>query len=353
MASDVYFLSIDDYQNNNQRLAELFQRAGFNSCINENDFSALKIHFGEDGVNTYIPPDMVKPVIESIKKCEARPFLTDTCVLYKAKRDNAVEHLLVAAQHGYSIHNLGIPVIIGDGLLGNEEKEVKISGEIFDVVNLASIVYEANSMIVLSHVTGHLGTGMGAALKNIGMGLASRKGKLRQHSGMNPTIKQNQCTGCGVCVQWCPVNAITLNNKKAFIDAKKCIGCGECLAVCNFNAVGFTWKFSGIDLQKRIVEHALGVVKIKSGRIGFMNYLINITKDCDCMASHQKPIMQDIGFLASLDPVAIDNATLDLISQRAGKNMGELSYPQIDVKAQIRHGEKIGLGTSQYTLIEI
>lgn len=353
MASDVYFLSIDDYKRNNQRLAELGQNAGFNSCISENDFTAIKIHFGEDGLNTYIPPDMVKPVIKSIQECKARPFLTDTCVLYKAKRDNAVEHLLVAARHGYSIHNLGIPVIIGDGLLGNEEKEVKIEGEIFDAVNLASIVYEANSMLVISHVTGHMGTGMGAAIKNIGMGLASRKGKLRQHSGMNPTIKQKKCTGCGLCVEWCPVDAITLNNQKAFINDKKCIGCGECLTVCNFGAVGFKWRFAGVELQKRMAEHALGVVKIKSGKIGFVNYLVNITKDCDCISTSQKPIIPDIGFLASQDPVAVDKATLDLISKKAGKNIGELSYPEIDVNAQIKHGEKIGLGSSEYKLIKI
>ncbi len=353
MPSDVFFLSIDDYRKNNKKLSKLFQKAGFESCLRKNDFSAIKIHFGEEGIDTYIPSNLIKPVIESIKKCEAKPFLTDTCVLYKSRRDNAVDHLLIAYEHGYSIHELGIPVIIGDGLLGNEDKKVKIKGEIFDSVDLASIIFEANSMIVVSHVTGHMGTGMGAALKNSGMGLASRKGKLRQHSGMNPTIKQKKCTGCGVCVQWCPVNAITINNEKAFIHSEKCIGCGECLAVCNFNAVGFRWKFEGVELQKRMVEHALGVVKVNSGRIGFMNYLIKITKDCDCMATHQKPIIEDIGFLASKDPVAIDNATLDLISQKAGKNIGELSYPQIDVKAQIRHGEKIGLGSSEYRLIEI
>lgn len=353
MASDVFFLSIEEYKKNNKRLSELFDKAGFKDCINRNDFSVIKIHFGEDGIKTYIPSDMVKPIIESIKKCEARPFLTDTCVLYKARRDNAVEHLLVASEHGYSIHKLGIPVIIGDGLLGNEEGEIKIQADIFNSVNIASIVFEANSMIVVSHVTGHMGTGMGATLKNIGMGLASRKGKLRQHSGMNPTIKQKKCTGCGVCIEWCPEEAITLNNKKAFIDSEKCIGCGECLAVCNFNAVGFSWHFEGVELQKRMVEHALGVIKIKSGRIGFINYLINITKDCDCMATSQKPIINDIGFLASKDPVALDNATLDFISEKAGKNIGELSYPGIDVKAQIKHGEKIGLGSSEYKLIEI
>jgi len=353
MTSDVFFLSIEDYKKNNKRLSDLFNKAGFDSCINRNDFSAIKIHFGEDKLNTFIPPDMVKPIIESLKRCEARPFLTDTCVLYKAMRDNAVGHLLVAYKHGYSIDNLGIPVIIGDGLLGNQDDEIEIRGEIFNTVELSSIVFETNSMIVISHVTGHMGTGMGAAIKNIGMGLASRKGKLRQHSGMNPTIKQKKCTGCGVCIGWCPVDAISLKDQKAFIDPKKCIGCGECLAVCNFNAVGFRWHFEGVELQKRMAEHALGVVKVNSGKIGFINFLINITKDCDCMTFTQEPIVEDIGFLASKDPVAVDNATLDLISKRAGKNIGELSYPEIDEKAQIRHGEKIGLGSSDYRLIEI
>lgn len=354
MKPNVYFLSSEKFNSNiNVGLEKLFIKAGFQSCINTNDLTAIKIHFGEDGVETYLPSYMVQPVINSIKHCAGKPFLTDTCVLYKGKRDNAVDHLLLAEKHGYSIHKLGAPVLIGDGLVGNEDIEIEINGNIFKSVNIASIVFESNSIIVVSHVTGHMATGMGAAIKNIGMGFASRKGKLRQHSVMNPKISRKKCTGCGVCVDWCPENIITIEDGKAKIEYRKCIGCGECLAVCRFNAVKFDWKIQGEELQKRMAEHAFGVVKNKSGKIGYINYLIKMTKDCDCMATKQNPLIPDIGILASKDPVAIDKATLDIIRDRAGKDIAELSYPEINVTVQIEHAEKIGMGSSDYNLIEL
>jgi uncharacterized Fe-S center protein len=144
-----------------------------------------------------------------------------------------------------------------------------------------------------------------------------------------------------------------MEENSASIDEKTCIGCGECLTVCRYGAVKFNWETSSVDIQKRIAEHALGAVKNKEGKTAFFNFLINVTKDCDCYGKAQKPVADDIGILASVDPVAIDQATIDVFKQHAGKSIVDLSYPSIDETVQLIHGEKIGLGQREYNLIQI
>lgn len=356
MASKVWLVRTEENEKAEslrQKIRFLYERAEMTGCFPQGNLVAVKLHFGERGNVTHIPPDLVRAVVDEIKKGGAKPFLTDTCVLYKSQRDNAVNHLLLADEHGFTVENTGAPVLIADGLLGSAEKEVDIPGSIYKKVSLSAVALEANGVMVLTHVTGHMGIGMGGTIKNLGMGFASRKGKLRQHSVMKPAVSSKSCTGCGVCISWCPADAIVMEGEIAVIDSKKCIGCGECLAFCRFDAVKYDWRVGSNDLQKRIAEHALGVVIGKTGKAAYMNFLMSVTKDCDCMGGRQISIIPDIGILASKDPVAVDAASLGLIRDESGKELTELSYPHLDAYVQIRHGEAIGLGSSKYELVEV
>ncbi|MBN1782390.1 DUF362 domain-containing protein [bacterium] len=330
-------------------LPVLMKAAGFDRKFHDKDFIAVKLHFGEKGNHPPIAPEWLRPVTDLIKKQGANPFLTDTCVLYKSQRDNAINYLKMAQNYGFTPGKTGAPMIIADGLTGNDEKEIDIPGQLFRTVSIASAAAHATGFVVLSHVTGHLAAGMGAAIKNLGMGFASRKGKLRQHANMKPYVSEKQCTGCEICTRWCPADAITMNQAVARIDSGKCIGCGECVTVCRFYAIRHDWQTEAPDLQKRMAEHALGVVLNKTHKTVYINFLTSVTKDCDCIGKNQTPVIEDIGILASDDPVAIDAASLDLILEKAGKPIEELAYP-IDPWEQIRHGEKIGLGKRQYEL---
>ncbi len=336
-----------------KKLLKLYDEAEFSRCFEPNDLVAIKIHFGEEGNITHVPAPYLKPIIAAIKQKQAKPFFTDTCVLYRSKRSNALSHLELAEMNGFSQSQCGIPVIIADGLRGSNEIEVKIPGKLFNRVSIAADAMTANAMLVVTHVTGHMASGLGGAIKNIGMGLASRKGKLRQHSSMKPRVEVVRCTGCGQCIMWCPENAITMNGNVAMINEKTCIGCGECLTVCHFDAVKYNWKTSNESLQKKMAEHTLGAVIQKKGKVGYLNFLINITKDCDCLAGVQKPVIKDIGIIASKDPVAIDKASLDLVKQYSGKTLTSQSYPAIDPTVQLAHGEEIGLGNMDYELITV
>jgi len=356
MSEKVYFIAAsanDSLDVIHNKLLKLFQSAKLNDCVEPNDLVAIKIHFGEEKNTTHIPASYFTSVIKEIKRKGGKPFFTDTCVLYRSKRSDAVNHLTLAENHGFNLEKCGAPVIIADGLRGSNEIEVKIDGKLFGSVSIAADVLTANAMIVATHVTGHMASGIGGTIKNLGMGLASRKGKLRQHSSVKPWIEVTKCTGCGQCVIWCPEDAISMNGNIAVINQQKCIGCGECLTVCHFDAVKYNWKTSNELLQKKMAEHALGAVKNKRDKTCYFNFLINITKDCDCLGGVQTPIIGDIGIIAARDPVAIDKASLDLFEQFAGKTLTSMSYPAVIPFVQLKHGEEIGLGSMKYELVTI
>ncbi|MBN2201254.1 DUF362 domain-containing protein [bacterium] len=336
-----------------RKIRALLEAAGIASRIRAHDRVAVKLHFGELKNDTSIPPEYIRPVVEAVRACSGQPFLTDTCVLYKSVRDNAISHLRFAADRGFTLGKTGAPVIIADGLKGSDEITVPIQGRIFKEVSVAAAARDADSLIVLSHVTGHLATGLGGAIKNLGMGFASRKGKLRQHAVLKPEVVRESCTGCGACLEHCPADAIALNGGRASIDPETCIGCGECVTVCRFDAITHDWNRDSVELQQRMAEHALGVVTGRQDRAVYLNFILSVTKDCDCMPFRQKPILPDIGILAGTDPVALDAASLDLIVKKSGKELAELSYPGLDGRPQIKHGAEIGLGSMEYELIEI
>jgi len=356
MSTPAYLLRFqhsDPIDRTKNRLKKLFKTAGFDKIIEKNDVTAVKVHFGEPGNISYLSYHYVEPIVRMIKSCGAKPFVTDTNVLYKSRRDNAIDHLAVAAEHGFTTEKLGAPIIIADGILGQNESEIEINAPLNKSVSLATELVSAYSAIVISHATGHLATGLGATIKNLGMGMSSRKGKLTQHSVSKPMISESKCTACGVCAKWCPVDAITVGEDFAVIDDDICIGCGECLAVCRFNAVKFKWDSSSELLQKQIAEHALGIVKQKKGKMGYLTFMINMTKDCDCLAHKPIYVADDIGVLAGTDPVAIDQAVYDLTKEQNGKSLSQIAYPELDANVQLEYGEKIGLGSREYQLVEI
>jgi len=349
--SEVFFLQSSTNESENElavRLQRFLHSFELLKFISPKDFVALKAHYGEAKTDGFVRPIFLKKIGELVRKQGGYPFLTETSTLYTGRRSNALEHIILAEEHGFSVAQTGMPIIMADGLLGDEEIEIPIKGELFSAVKIAALLKKIQALVVISHFTGHLLTGFGATLKNLGMGLASRKGKLLQHSTVTPGIKTTRCTGCQACLQWCPAGAISLKEGKAIIDKKRCIGCAECLTVCRFDAIYYNWSESQPVLQQKMVEHAAGVLKLFPGKVIFLNFLLRITKDCDCMAGFQ-PVAPDIGILISFDPVAIDAAALDLVEKTIGKPLAEIAY-RVDSSVQLTHGEKLGIGQTAYEL---
>jgi len=337
-----------------EKARKLFKAGGFANCFKKNDFTAVKVHVGEDGNTTYIKAPCIKGLVDELLALKTKPFITDTTTLYVGQRHNAIDHTILAAQHGFRADILGIPFIAPDGLFGTSETAIKINGEINKEVYIASEIARCQSILSVAHFTGHLATCFGATLKTLGMGCASKKGKMKQHAAVTLSITK-KCTLCGLCYSHCPADAITLGKTMARIDQDKCIGCAQCLAVCRFGAVKCNWGEETEVLQKSIAEYALGVIKGKEDRSAFFNFILSVTDQCDCFGNSDKQkIVEDIGITASTDPVAIDKASLDLVENKTGKKFQQLlGNKKLNPLPQIEHAERLGLGTTDYELIEI
>ena len=353
--SDVFFIPVQDDESTTsvaEKVNTLFDKAGFQSIIKPKDIVSIKTHFGEKGNVTHLPPELIRPVVNKVKEHSGKPFLTETSVLYKSKRSNALDHILLAYEHGFTFENVGAPIIMSDGFLGVWEREITINGDFYEKVGIAGDAIAPDALLIISHATGHMVSGLGATMKNMGMGMSSRMGKLNQHSEVAPKVNKETCDFCKTCIKWCPENCIIEDNETALILEEKCIGCGECLAVCKPGAVQFTWDATSENLQKKMVEHAYGLYCEKKDNMAYMSFLTNMTQNCDCMKTDGK-IIPDIGILASFDPIALDMATLDLTQKNNENNLAKLAYPAHDPMIQIEHGVKLGMGSKEYRLIEI
>ncbi|MFQ6082149.1 MAG: DUF362 domain-containing protein [Candidatus Aminicenantia bacterium] len=355
MKAKVYFIPVqkeEDQVTISKKAEKLFIESGLEVKFDKDDFLAIKIHFGEKGNTGFVKPEWLKEIISRINLKTRNAFFTDSNTLYQGNRADAVSHLKIAKEHGFDIESTGLPVIIADGLVGRDYEEVEINQKYFRTVKVARTIFNADSILSIAHLTGHLLTGFGGAIKNIGLGCASRTGKLEQHSDIKPRINHLRCNGCQICSNFCPTGTIFFENEKAVIIEEKCIGCGECLAVCKTGAVRINWDEDSLRVQEKMAEYALGILKSKK-QSGFINFLLKVTKDCDCMAKEQPAIVGDIGLLASTDPVAIDLASVELTNQTAGEDLFRKIYSEIDWKVQLEYGAKIGLGSIKYELIEI
>ncbi len=369
MKSKVYFIDLRAKQKQNlfSKLEQLLNISGIKNLIARQALVALKLHFGEDGNLSYIHPRLVRCVVDLVKSCGGLPFLTDTNSLYVGSRSNAVHHMHTAHKNGFGLSMQGAPVIIADGLRGADSIAIEINQQHFKTVDLAQQVCQADAMLALTHFKAHELTGIGGALKNIGMGLAARAGKLSIHSTVNPYIAKT-CIACGSCIAYCPAGAISLTGPegRASIEEARCIGCGQCLISCPEHQIHIRWDESVQNVQQKIVEYAYGLLKVKGLNSLFVNFITNVTPECDCYGHSDAAIVPDIGIVASSDPVAIDQASADLVNKapglrdtalkgayRAGGDKFRSLYSHIDWRIQLEYAEKIGLGSRKYEIIKV
>jgi len=271
MSSEVYFIK--------DRFEEKIPKVLKKICL---DFSTVgvKVHFGEAGNVTFVPAKYIKIISDCFKST-----LIETNVLCKGKRTETKDHLETAKKQGIDFATIKI---LDTG------EEVAINLKHFKKAYLVKNPFK--NLVVVSHFKGH-GIGFGGAIKNVGMGLASRKGKLALHSGISPSIDVEKCVVCGECVEECPVGAIKIEGK-AKINPEICIGCAECIAICDRKAVKIPWDSLGPkEVQERIAEYCVGV--LKGRRAVYVNFLVNLTKDCDCVGKKMKRLGKDIGVLIS------------------------------------------------------
>ena len=298
----------------------------------------MKVHFGEKGNTTYIKPACYKDVIEYMGENQIESAYIETNVLYRGSRTTRDSHIELAKEHGFT----QLPIIIADGDHGEAYDEIKIDKEYFSTCKIGTEFSKYNQFLVMAHFKGHGSAGFGGAMKQLAMGFAARGGKLAQHSGISPKVIEKKCISCGLCVEKCDVEAIEMK-EKAFIHSEKCVGCAGCIAVCPVGAIVNDW--SEVNFKEKLAEYAYAAQKGKDNV--YITYLINITKECDCMGQHMDEVASDIGVFISKDPVAIDTACIDMLQNQSEDKLFD------DGRESIEHAVKIGFGSKDYELIEL
>jgi uncharacterized protein len=355
MASKVFFAPVAaDGKVAQGDIAKAFAAAELGECVSAGEKVALKLHFGEPGNHEVWQPPQVREVVKGVKDAGGVPFLTDANVLYRSMRHNAVEHLMVAHGNGFSYESCGAPLIIADGLQGDNAVQLPIpGGKHYQQAKIAAEIARADAVISLTHVTGHIEFGMGGAIKNLGMGSGSSAGKQMMHENFRAEVNAEKCVACGVCAEHCSPGAITVpQGSKATVDAEKCIGCGECVAHCPVGAIPVQWGES-VGLQQRTVEFCAALIASRPGKFGFLSLMTGITGMCDCMRERGDCVCGDIGVLAGRDVVAVDQAALDMITERGGREKLQKVCPGSKIGLAQEYAESMGVGSREYEIVEV
>ncbi len=355
MKSKVYFTAVtgsDTIKSINDKLKRLLEESKVLDFISKGQKVAVKAHFGEEGNTGFVRPEHVRVICDRIKDKGAVAFLSDANTLYRGRRLNSADHLQLAHEHGFTKEVTGVDVIIPDDTKKENIVDIPVGQKFIKNANVARIFVDADAIIAVNHFKGHILTGFGGALKNIGMGCATRQGKLAQHCDVAPVVHLEQCIGCGECEKICPVGAIHLENKKSVVNSAKCIGCASCLAVCPTMAMFIDFAAGG-KVQEKMAEYTLAVLKGKKNKAGFINFALKINKECDCWGMENPRIAPDVGIFASLDPVSIDKASFDLVNKACGKDIFKAVHPEQDGIKQLKAAQAIGLGSLDYELIEL
>ena len=291
------------------KVAALFDAAGFAALLRKDDLTAVKLHFGERGNDGFINPIFVRSVVDRVRDSGANPFLTDTNTLYSGMRSNAADHATTAILHGFGYATAGAPIVIADGLRGENERVVTVGLRHFATAFIAGAIGNADSMIVLSHFKGHQMAGFGGAIKNISIGIASSAGKAWIHSAGKTRDRSE------VWENLPPQD----------------------------------------DFLESMAEAAKAVADYCGDRILYISVANNLSVDCDCVAAPEEPKMGDLGILASLDPVALDRACVDRV--RASEDHGKVHLiERIDSRNGMHtldYAERLGMGSQRYELVEL
>jgi uncharacterized Fe-S center protein len=357
--SEVFFFPYDEGRAFLRGLRTLFSRVA--NVVSAGDSVAVKVHMGEYGGSAYLRPPIVRRVCDLIKEAGGKPFVTDTTALYPLGRFTASQYLATAAYNGFTEESMEVPVVIADGERGYDgewaDTPKRVSNCSLDKIKIAREIFDADSMIVLSHLKGHELSGFGGSIKNVAMGCVTKESKAAQHKVNLGVIDLSKCTGCGQCVEACAFQALSLLKEKIVRDKEECMNCNNCLYTCPEGVFSLPPQAKE-RFQVYLAHAAAGVLSRFHFKVAFINFVQDITPLCDCVTPSGLPVAPDIGILASPDVVAIDKASLDLIAQsRFGGKFADANSLDVlgeingtDSLIQIRTAQKLDLGNMEYQL---
>lgn len=351
------------------KLDTLLRELPLSAHIEAGEWVAVKTHFGSEGAHRIVRPVFLRRIVDALKALKAKPFITDTV------RIRGLDYLEVANSNGINHLSVGAPILLADGLYGNDNIMVK-SGDILGEIAVASAVHDVPAMIVCSHVKGHINSGYAGAIKNLAMGAVSgnhrhcgwKCGRGAMHAiGEGSFVwDSEQCAFCYQCVEVCPRDCIDFGGeeKKFSYKDERCWRCGRCTRVCPEGALVLP---GDDDMFMRSLSEAAGAVlgTFKPNKVVYVNFLTDIQPECDCMPAAEVPVIQDIGILVSDDIVAVEQASIDLLLKEKplpsslaadlGIKEGEdvlLALHKKNYRLQLEEAERLGMGSRAYELVD-
>ena len=283
-----------------EKVVELYRRLG----VELPGKVAVKVHSGEKGNQNFLRPDFWKPMVDAVRGTvvECNTAYGDAA---GGVRDHTASHLKLIEYHGW---NKYFDVDLMDAEGPDVVWDIP-NGKVLKKNTVGKNILNYDSMLVLAHFKGHPMGGYGGALKQLSIGCASRAGKALIHSA------------------------------GASDDRYEC------------------WEkhASSVAFPEAMADAAMSVYKHFEGRIAFINVMKNLSVDCDCCAVAEDPCMKDIGILASLDPVAIDQACIDLVmkSDDPGREHFMERVNSRNGIHTIEAAADLGYGSREYELIEL
>ena len=273
------------------KVLELYKKLG----VELSGRVAVKLHSGEKGNQNFLGPDFWRPIIDHVGGT-----VVECNTAYKGERDTTEKHLALMSYHGWDKH---FPVDILDGEGPDLVLDIP-NGKVIKKNYVGKNIEKYDSMLVLSHFKGHPMGGFGGAVKQLSIGVASAYGKAYIH------------------------------------------GAGD---TANF------WHTERNLFLESMADAASSVIDYFDGKLAYINVMKNMSVDCDCCAVAEDPCIADIGILASIDPIAIDQACVDLVY--ASSDPGR---PHLIERIESRNGihtieaaAELGFGSREYELIEI
>ncbi len=350
------------------KLERLLKEIGLMNYFSPEEWVAVKTHFGSEGAHRIVRPTFLRKVVDGLRRIGAKPFVTDTV------RIKGLDYLDVANQNGINHLSVGAPVVIADGLYGNDNIMVK-AGELLGEVAVASLIHDVPAMVVCSHVKGHINAGYAGAIKNLAMGGVSayhrtcgwKCGRGAMHAiGEGELVwSQEKCELCFQCRDICPKDAISFSGDELVWEGDNCWRCGRCERVCQSESL--TMPGNSERFLRSLAEAASAVMStFEQKKIIFINFLTEIQPECDCMPAADVPVIQDAGILISDDLVSIEQASIDMLlkskalpgSLAVDKHaaVGEdilMHLHNVPYQLQVDEASRLGLGNRQYDLIDV
>jgi uncharacterized Fe-S center protein len=367
MAADVFFHSLEHAAKDEPTpidlrpgLTELVFRLGLSGAAGPASQWGLKVHLGAQGLPPAVEPAWARTVAEALAAPGATDpsrgtFCFDTLSITTSGLDQVDTHLGLAKVKGYGTTGNGLPYLVADGLGQGDPPSASPSAE--QGITPASALVRAAGIFLLTPVRPHPHAGLLGAVINLGVGLVDRPSKISLHEDIRPVVNTPLCAGCGSCQAVCLFDAIAINAGRAFIDHEKCTGCGECMNVC-FMAGISPEEAAGIPaFQKKVAAAALvardSVTGGKPDRAGFFNLLFRQDRRSGVARARGRERLGDIGVLASRDPVALDQATWDLIVERMDGPLAKWSGFLQEPGPLLERAEELGLGARDSRMVEV